>query len=81
MQNIGETEMDIDNIIYKRIEEEAFLHHKKDEWKDALQNWGEAKNEIMDRIRFIAYYLHVNNLNKPALDNWVEAQKIYIKNF
>lgn len=73
--------MSLDQILNKRIEEEAFLHYKGDGHKDALQNWGEAEHEIMDRIRFIAYYLHESNLDKSALENWVEAQRIYIDNF
>lgn len=71
----------LDAVLNERIEHEAFLHHKKDEWKDALQNWSEAKGEIVDRIRFIAYYLHESNIDKSPLENWVEAQKIYINNF
>ncbi len=71
----------LDELMKKRIEEEAFLQHKKDEYKDALDNWHEAQNDIMDRIRFIAYYLHESNIDRSALDNWIEAQEIYIKNF
>lgn len=71
----------LDDRLNKKIEEEAFLHSKKNGWKDDLQNWEEAKNDVMDRIRFIAYYLHESNIDKSPLDNWVEAEKIYIENF
>lgn len=73
--------MSLDQIIQNRIEEEAFLHYKNNARKDALQNWSEAQNEILDRIRFIAYYLHVNNINRSALENWLDAEEIYLNNF
>lgn len=70
-----------DEIIKTKVAEEAYLHYKRNSSKDATQNWLDAQNEIMDRIRFIAYYLHVNDLNRSPVENWVEAQKIYINNF
>lgn len=70
-----------DELINKRIEEEAFLHYKQNEHNDTLKNWVEAQGEIVDRIRFIAYYLHMSDINKSPSENWTEAQKIYIQNF
>ncbi len=71
----------LDDLLDKKIEEEAYLLSMRNGYKDPLQNWDEAKNDVMDRIRFIAYYLHESNINKSALDNWVDAEKIYIENF
>ena len=63
-----------------KIAEEAYFHYLKG-FDDPLQNWVEAKNEVIDRIRFLAFYLHESNINKSPIENWVEAQKIYIENF
>ena len=71
----------LDEQLNAKIQEEAFLHYKRNGWKSDLQNWYEAKSDVMDRIRFIAYYLHESNIDKSPLDNWVEAEKIYIENF
>lgn len=71
----------LEEIIHKRIEEEAFFHYKSKENTDALQNWGEAQQEITDRIRFIAFYLHLKDIDRSPMENWLEAEKIYIENF
>jgi len=63
-----------------KIEEEAYMHYARG-YNDPVQNWGCAKHDVLDRLKFLAYYLHEKNINKSPLENWVDAQKIYTENF
>ena len=63
-----------------KVEEEAYFKYTKG-FNDSFMNWEYAKQDVINRIRFLAFYLHENNINRPSLENWVEAQKIYIEKF
>ncbi|MDD3149697.1 MAG: hypothetical protein PHV68_02590, partial [Candidatus Gastranaerophilales bacterium] len=69
-----------EQIIYDRIEEEAFLHYKNNCY-DAEWNWILAEKEINERIQFLAFYLHEANYNKKPYENWIDAQRLYINEF
>lgn len=66
--------------IEEKIREEAYLHYLGN-GNNSLQNWINAKNEIMYRLQFLAFYLHESNMKKSALENWIDAEDLYLSKF
>lgn len=66
--------------IEERIREEAYLHYLNGN-NNPVDNWINAKNEIIDRLNFLAFYKHESNINTPPLENWIEAQRLYLSKF
>jgi len=64
----------------EKIAEEAYFNYTKG-YDDSDLNWEFAKNDVLDRIRFLAFYAHEKNIDKSSEENWQEAQKIYVENF
>lgn len=69
-----------EEMIEEKIREEAFLHSKSNDLPPEV-NWEIAKNEIMERLRFLAFYRHENVYNASPEENWIEAQKLYLEKF
>ncbi|MBD3256746.1 MAG: hypothetical protein GF383_16750 [Candidatus Lokiarchaeota archaeon] len=69
-----------EEALENKIEEEAYLRFAEG-YNDPVLNWESAKNDVMDRLRFLAFYMHESDINKSALQNWIEAQKLYIEKF
>jgi len=64
----------------EKIAEEAFYKYTKG-YNDPDSNWEFAKNDVLDRIRYLAFYCHESNIDKSPEENWTEAEKTYIENF
>lgn len=69
-----------EETLENKIEEEAYLRFMAG-YKDPVLNWEFAKNDVIDRLRFLAFYIHEKDINKSSFENWIEAQNLYIENF